>query len=99
VRVEALADQINDLANSAQQVASDAVKSGENPNAAVAALRVQVDNKRWLLSKLAPRQFGDRNQVELSSAGGEPLVQRETDPARVALSVLALLHSLPGGNH
>jgi hypothetical protein len=42
VRVEALADQINILANSAQQVASDAVKNGENPNAAIAALRVHA---------------------------------------------------------
>jgi hypothetical protein len=96
VRVEALSDKIASLAASAQRVASDAVARGENPNAAVAAPRVESREFAMAAEQAGPEtQYGDRNQVELSGAGGQPLVQREADPARVALSVLALLESLP----
>jgi hypothetical protein len=92
VRVEALADQINILAESAQQVASDAVKAGENPNAAVAALRVQCENKRWLLAKLAPAVYGDRQTTELTGPEGRDLIPAEsTGRWKVELATLALI--------
>jgi hypothetical protein len=98
VRVEALADQINILADSAQRVASDAVKAGENPNAAIAALRVQCENKRWLLAKLAPAQYGDRQTTELVGSGGKDLLQpSEASPSIIALAILNILNAGPGG--
>lgn len=34
-----------------------------NVNAAVAALRVQIDSLKWILSKLAPKTYGDKIDV------------------------------------
>ncbi len=39
--------------------------------AAVARSRLQVDTRKWLLSKLIPRQYGDT--VALTGADGGPL--------------------------
>jgi hypothetical protein len=99
VRVEALADQINILAESAQQVAADAAKNGGNPNAAVAALRVQCENKRWLLAKLAPATYGDRIAQEVSGPNGRDLIPAEPDPDKLALALLTVLHAGPGGKN
>jgi hypothetical protein len=99
VRVEALADQINILAESAQQVAADAAANGGNPNAAVAALRVQCENKRWLLAKLAPATYGDHNRVEMTGKDGAPLIPAEPDHDKLALALLTVLHGGPGGKN
>src|SRR5947207_11944667 len=95
VRIEVLAEQIEARANEAQQIAEAAAKNGGNPNAAVAALRVELESKRWLLSKLAPRTYGDRNQVELTGRDGAPLMQppAETDPQKIALVIMAALNA------
>src|SRR2546423_2798011 len=97
VRIEVLAEQIEARANEAQQIAGDAAKNGGNPNAAVAALRVELESKRWLLSKLAPRQYGDKLTQEISGPGGRDLIPPPADPptaeARTKLA-LALLNVL-----
>jgi hypothetical protein len=36
--------------------------------------RLQVDTRKWLLSKLAPKKFGDK--IEVSGDPANPLVQR-----------------------
>lgn len=38
--------------------------------------RLRVDTRKWLLSKLAPRKYGDK--LELSGPGGGPLQQVST---------------------
>jgi len=98
VRVEALADQINILANSAQQVAEDAAKNGGNPNAAVAALKVQIESIRWLISKLAPKTYGDRIVQEHTGPNGAPLIQ-EPDLGKSALGLLSAVHSILRARH
>ncbi len=35
--------------------------------------RLQVDARKWLLSKMRPDKYGDRSTVEMSAPGGEPL--------------------------
>ena len=35
--------------------------------------RLQVDTRKWLLSKLRPEKYGDRSTVEMSAPGGGPL--------------------------
>jgi hypothetical protein len=35
--------------------------------------RIEVDARKWFASKFLPKQFGDKNQVELSGADGGPV--------------------------
>lgn len=49
--------------------------NGSTDNGAVQKQRLQVDTRKWLLSKLAPKKYGDRTKVEHSgSIGLEALV-------------------------
>ena len=100
MRFEVLAEQIEARANQSLQIASDAVKAGENPNAAVAALRVELENKRWLLAKQAPATYADLNRVEMTGAGGTPLIPAEPlDISKLALAMLNVFHAAPGGKN
>jgi hypothetical protein len=47
---------------------------GKKDWAAVQKHRLQVDTRKWLLSKLAPKKFGDK--IEVSGDPANPLVQR-----------------------
>ena len=51
--LEVWADEINDIAD-------EALPDG----ASVAKARLQVDTRKWLLSKLVPKKYGDRLDVE-----------------------------------
>jgi hypothetical protein len=88
--VEALADRIEELANSAPDVIAEAAKAGVNENAAVAGLRLQLENLRWLLSKISPR-YGDK--VELTGAGGKDLNPEPVDPVRIAAQIASILRN------
>jgi len=44
----------------------------------VAGLRLMSDNRKWLLSKLAPKKYGDFKAVELTGANGGPVVIQAT---------------------
>lgn len=39
----------------------------------VAGLKLLSDNRKWLLSKLAPRKYGDKVQQEVSGPNGGPV--------------------------
>lgn len=49
----------------------DTTPDGKGNMAAVARARLQVDTRKWALSKLIPRQYGDT--VALTGADGGPL--------------------------
>lgn len=49
-------------------------RDGAPDNALVQQLRLEVDTRKWLLSKMLPRQFGDR--IEISGDADAPLVSR-----------------------
>lgn len=38
--------------------------------ASAAIVRLEADNKKWLMGKLKPRKYGDKVQTELTGAGG-----------------------------
>jgi hypothetical protein len=50
---------------------SDDVSQTESM-ARVQAARLQVDSRKWVMSKLAPRKYGDK--LELTGAGGGPVM-------------------------
>lgn len=43
-----------------------------------ATARVSIDAKKWLLSKLEPKKYGDKSAVELTGAEGGPVAMSHT---------------------
>ena len=68
LRVERWAEEIIELAD-------EPVAPGDN--AAVQRARLRVDVRKWLLSKLAPRQYGDRVEHTIKSGNAADLTDDE----------------------
>ena len=68
--LEMMASDLLDIAD--RPVGS--IESGATDSGAVADKKVQIDTRKWLLSKLAPKKYGDK--LELSGDPANPLVQR-----------------------
>lgn len=68
---------IDRIAQEAIEIADEPVpmtEKGGLDSAAVQKQRLQVDTRKWLLSKLAPKKYGEK--LELSGDPAAPLVQR-----------------------
>lgn len=89
---DALAEDMLELGDAAPGVAA-AAGDGQNANAMVQALRIQLDNRRWLLSHWAPKRYADKISTEITGAGGAPLVPAEVDPTKAALAMLTLIRA------
>src|SRR4051812_5457563 len=78
-------------------MAEEALEIGDSADggnaAAVQKARLQVDTRRWLLSKLLPERFGDR--VELSGPNGRDLMQPEAQVPRLMQVLAVLMPDLP----
>lgn len=68
--LEMMASDLLDIAD--RPVGS--TESGGTDSGAVADKKVQIDTRKWLLSKLAPKKYGDK--IEVSGDPANPLVQR-----------------------
>jgi hypothetical protein len=68
--------------------------AGCRDNAQVQAARLRVDARKWVASKVLPKQYGDR--LEHVGAGGKDLIPAQSaDPARVTQALLLLFRGLP----
>lgn len=85
-----LFEEIVVIADKARQIAEDADAREGNANAAVAALREEIRAKMWVCARLRPDRYGDRSAIEMTGAGGGPLVE-PPDPARIATALAAVL--------
>ncbi len=65
-QAEVIADEI-------MEIADDVDFASESGNAAVQAARLRVDTRKWLLSKLLPKKYGDRIENRHAGPEGEPL--------------------------
>lgn len=52
--------------------------------------RLRVDTRKWYLSKLAPKRYGDRSSLELTGANGGPVSINDTERASRLAGLLAL---------
>jgi len=68
--IERMAQEVLELAD------SDVPETGEGKKdwQAIQKHKLQVDTRKWLLSKLAPKRYGDK--LEVSGDPANPLVQR-----------------------
>lgn len=51
--------------------------------------KLQVDTRKWLLSKLAPKKYGDKTSMELTGADGGPVQITDTERAAKIAAILA----------
>ena len=68
--IESMAQEVLDLADS--EVPAD--EYGKKDWQAIQKHKLQVDTRKWLLSKLSPKKYGDK--IEVSGDPANPLVQR-----------------------
>lgn len=62
----------------------------------IARSRLRVDSRKWLLSKLAPKKYGERVTAELSGPDGAPIETKTTiDVAGLTDEQLRALSSIP----
>jgi hypothetical protein len=78
--VEHWADEIIELADA---------EVPPNDNAAVQRARLRVDTRKWLMSKLAPRKYGDRVEHVIKSGNAADLTDDEL--ARIAMAAAPAL--------
>lgn len=70
------AEEIIEISDEADDILSD----GSVDHQSVQRSRLRVDTRKWLLSKLLPRQYGEK--VELTGADGGPIQHRLDMPAK-----------------
>jgi len=51
--------------------------------------RLQVDTRKWYLSKLAPKRYGDKTSMELTGADGGPVQISDTERAAKLAALVA----------
>lgn len=80
------------MAEEALEIADDPVGSTDNGGTdagAVAKQRLQVDTRKWMLSKLAPKKYGERTAMELTGANGGPVQISDAERAAKVAAILA----------
>ena len=74
IQMEAMAEEILEISDDASQDFSvDDRGRRISHNDVVQRARLKTDTRKFLMSKMAPRRFGDKNVTEISGAGGAPL--------------------------
>lgn len=73
--------------------------SGATDAGAVAKQKLQVDTRKWLLSKLAPKKYGDKVAHDLTSSDGSMTPQPAIDATKLSAETMReLLDAANGSN-
>lgn len=82
--LDRLADELLDISDSDVGMLPD----GKKDWAAIQKHKLQVDTRKWLLSKLAPKKYGDR--IEIAGDEAAPLkVEHAIDVSKLSTDALA----------
>jgi hypothetical protein len=81
--IERMANEVLELADSDVPETGD----GKRDWQAIQQRKLQVDSRKWLLSKLAPKKYGDR--LELAGDKENPLQVQTIDASKLSTDVLA----------
>lgn len=77
LQADVLAEEIIDIADEDPAVRLETQRNGGETmvidSAAVAHQRLRVDARKWFASKVAPKRYGDKLDVEHSGHGGGPI--------------------------
>ncbi len=65
---DAMAEEIQDISDRALE---DAYAGSDNKavNAVVNAHRMRIDTRKWLMAKMKPKKYGDKQEVDVTSQG------------------------------
>lgn len=75
-------------------LAEDILEIADEKDIDVQRSRLRVDTRKWLMSKIAPKRFGDRKTHELTGAGGGPI--QTVDLTKASDEQLAALEAIFG---
>lgn len=82
--IERMANELLEISDADPEVTGD----GKKDWAAIQKHKLQVDTRKWLLSKLAPRKYGDR--IEVAGDKDAPLkVEHAIDVSKLSTDALA----------
>ena len=77
-QLQVLADQLVDLADTDRICEKVTIKADGSREVVildqVERTKVQIDTRKWLLSKLNPKKYGDKSTLALTDPDGGPLV-------------------------
>jgi hypothetical protein len=65
-----MADELIEIAD------ADCTVDGKPDNALVQQARLRVDTRKWILSKMLPKRYGDRVTTEVTGDPNAPLLTR-----------------------
>ena len=80
----AMAEELLEIADDASQ---DTVYTDNGPKADtewIARSKLRVDTRKWLLSKMLPKVFGERAAVDVTNSDGSLVLDEATRTARAA---------------
>lgn len=96
MQAEIWADEITDIADDSSQDRTVIDREGREIEIVdhdhINRSRLRVDSRKWLLSKLLPKKYGDMQQVKLSNPEGGPIEVRSLTDEQLA-SKLGLILS------
>jgi uncharacterized protein YodC (DUF2158 family) len=76
LQMELMASEIIEIAEESPMMTITFGESGEKTcldNAGIQRNRLRVDTRKWLMSKLAPKKYGDRVTQEVTGKDGGPV--------------------------
>lgn len=83
-QMEAMAEEILEIAD---ETANDTIETenGARPDHEwISRSKLRVDTRKWLMSKLAPKKYGDKVTSELTGANGGPIETKDVSDLEVA---------------
>ena len=87
--IEIADDGTNDYV--AKRDASGAIVGWRENGEWVNRSRLRVDTRKWAMSKMAPKKYGDKSAIEHSGPGGAPIETRDVSDDVRAKALLAFL--------
>lgn len=96
IGLDTLADEVLEIADDGsndymKEQSSDGAEiykvNGEHINRS----RLRVDTRKWYLSKLAPKRYGESQRIEHTGKDGGPIETAEVDSITMAREILAAL--------
>ena len=91
---DAMADEVIEIADEEPGT----LENGATDGGEVANKRLRFDARRWYLSKLAPKKYGERTAMELTGANGGPVEINDADRAARLAGLLALAQQRKNGD-
>ena len=91
-QMEALGEDILEIADDTR---GDFKKNADGvevvDSEAIQRSKLRVDARKWLMSKIAPKRYGDRVDATIGNPDGSPLQERS--PREIAMGILAAVRA------